>query len=99
MTTPLEKDLRRALKINGVDYVLTISPKGLKLTLKKKRNGLELVWADLIDGEAALATALNASLGQLSIAPKENDTRKSSQPRKHANATRNGKPRRLPKPS
>lgn len=65
MTTPLEKDLRRALKINGADYVLTISPQGLKLTLKKKRNGLELKWSDLVGGEAALATALNASLGQL----------------------------------
>jgi hypothetical protein len=68
MTTPLEKDLRRALKIKGADYVLTISPQGLKLTLKKKRNGLELKWADLVDGEAALATALNASLGRLDAA-------------------------------
>jgi hypothetical protein len=65
MTTPLEKDLRRALRINGADYVLTISPKGLKLTLKKKRNGVELAWVDLVDGDAALATALNASLGRL----------------------------------
>jgi len=65
VTTPLEKDLRRALKINGADYVLTISPTGLKLTLKKKRNGLELAWVDLVSGEAALATALNASLGRL----------------------------------
>lgn len=73
MTTPLEKDLRRALKIKGADYVLTISPQGLKLTLKKKRNGLELKWADLVDGEAALATALNASLGRLeSPIPDEN---------------------------
>ena len=97
--TPLEKILRRALKINGADYVLTISPQGLKLTLKKKRNGLELAWADLIDGEAALATALNASLGQLDSVPKENVARKSPPPRKHANATPNGKTRRLPKPS
>ena len=65
MTTALEKDLRRALRINGADYVLTISPKGLKLTLKKKRNGVELAWVDLVDGDAALATALNASLGRL----------------------------------
>jgi hypothetical protein len=97
--TPLEKVLRRALKINGAEYVLTISPQGLKLTLKKKRNGLELAWADLVNGEAALATALNASLGQLSTAPKENDTSKSSPLRKHGNATSNGKPQRLPKPS
>ena len=97
--TPLEKTLRRALKINGADYVLTISPQGLKLTLKKKRNGLELAWADLVDGEAALATALNASLGQLDSVPKENVARKSLPSRKHANATPNGKTRRLPKPS
>jgi hypothetical protein len=97
--TPLEKILRRALKINGADYVLTISPQGLKLTLKKKRNGLELAWADLVDGEAALATALNASVGQLDTVPKENVTRKSPPPRKHADATPNGRPRRVPKPS
>jgi hypothetical protein len=97
--TPLEKILRRSLKINGADYVLTISPQGLKLTLKKKRNGLELAWADLVDGEAALATALNASLGQLDTVPKENVTRKSPPPRKHADATPDGRPRRVPKPS
>jgi hypothetical protein len=97
--TPLEKILRRSLKINGADYVLTISPQGLKLTLKKKRNGLELAWADLVDGEAALATALNASLGQLDTVPKENVTRKSPPPRKHTNATPDGRPRRVPKPS
>jgi hypothetical protein len=73
MTTPLEKELRRALKIKGADYVVTISPQGLKLTLKKKRNGLELKWSDLVDGEAALATALNASLGRLDAASVEND--------------------------
>jgi len=73
MTTALEKDLRRALKIKGADYVLTISPQGLKLTLKKKRNGLELKWADLVDGEAALATALNASLGRLDASGQDDE--------------------------
>lgn len=83
MTTPLEKDLRRALKINGADYVLTISPQGLKLTLKKKRNGLELKWADLVDGEAALATALNASLGRVHAPiPDDKGTGQSSPRRK-----------------
>ena len=79
--TPLEKILRRALKINGADYVLTISPQGLKLTLKKKRNGLELAWADLVDGEAALATALNASLGQLDLVPKESCSQIAAEPK------------------
>jgi hypothetical protein len=65
MTTLLEKPLRRALMIDGKEHVLTISPEGLKLTLKGKRKGLELKWSDLASGEAALAVALNASLGGL----------------------------------
>jgi hypothetical protein len=64
MTTPLEKTLRRALKIADRDYVLAISPQGLKLTLKGHRKGLELAWDALVSGEAALATALNASVGR-----------------------------------
>ena len=61
MTTALDKVLRRALKIKGADYVLTISPQGLKLTLKNKRNGLELNWSELVDGEAALAVVMRGS--------------------------------------
>ncbi len=64
MTTPLEKTLKRAVTIKGRAYVVALSPEGLKLTLKGRRNGLELQWAALVSGEAALATALNASLGQ-----------------------------------
>ena len=61
MTTALDKVLRRALKIKGADYVLTISPQGLKLTLKNKRNGLELNWSELVDGEAGLAVVMRGS--------------------------------------
>jgi len=64
MTTPLEKTVRRALSIEGRDYVVSLSPEGLKLTLKGHRLGVELKWADLVNGEAALATALRASLGR-----------------------------------
>jgi hypothetical protein len=32
------------------------------LARKGRRKGLEIRWADLVSGEAALATALNASL-------------------------------------
>jgi hypothetical protein len=65
MTTPLEKTLKRELSINGGAYVLAISPEGLKLTVKGRRKGLELQWDALVSGDAALAIALNASLGQL----------------------------------
>jgi hypothetical protein len=64
MATKLEKELKRELDVNGVAYILAISPEGLKLTLKGRRKGQELAWKDLVSGEAALAVALNASLGQ-----------------------------------
>ena len=41
-----------------------VSPEGLKITLKGKRKGQELRWSDLVSGEAALAVALNASVGR-----------------------------------
>jgi hypothetical protein len=61
--TPLHSTLKRALAIDGRDYVLTLSETALKLTLKGKRNGVELPWTQLVNGEAALAVALHASLG------------------------------------
>jgi hypothetical protein len=69
MTTRLEKTLKRALTVKGRDYVVAISPDGLKLTPKGKRNGVELGWESLISGEAALAVALQASLGTLDVPP------------------------------
>jgi hypothetical protein len=42
--------------------MLTISPEGLKLVPKGKRNGHEMAWKDMVSGDAALASALNASL-------------------------------------
>lgn len=64
MVTKLEKPLKREIDVDGEAYVLTLSPEGLKLVRKGKRKGLELAWADLVSGEAALAVALRASLEQ-----------------------------------
>jgi len=64
MATKLDKSLKRELEIEGKPYMLTISPEGLKRVPKGRRNGLELAWQALVSGEAALATALNASLKQ-----------------------------------
>jgi hypothetical protein len=61
--TPLHSTLKRALIIDGRNYVLTLNETALKLTLKGKRNGVELPWVQLVNGEAALAVALHASLG------------------------------------
>ena len=67
MTTKLEGPLKRELLIDGQQYTLTLSPEGFLLTSKGRRKGLQLSWTDLVSGEAALATALNASL--TAIAP------------------------------
>jgi hypothetical protein len=62
MATKLEKPLRREILIKDEAYIVTIFPEGLKLTAKGKRKGVELAWTDMVSGQAALATALNASL-------------------------------------
>jgi hypothetical protein len=62
MATKLDKYLKREIDIDGKPYMLTIGPQGLKLVPKGKRNGLELSWQALVSGDAALATALNASI-------------------------------------
>ena len=64
MATKLDKPLKREVSIEGAPYMLTISPEGLKLVPKGKRKGFELAWKALVSGEAALATALNASLAR-----------------------------------
>jgi hypothetical protein len=62
MATKLEKPLRREVEIDGKAYMVTLAPEGLKIVLKGHRKGIELGWKALVSGEAALATALNASL-------------------------------------
>lgn len=64
MATKLEKALKREISIGGKPFVVTFTPDGLKLVGKGRRKGLELSWDDLVSGDAALATALNASVAQ-----------------------------------
>jgi hypothetical protein len=62
--TPLDKPLKRALRIDGRDYIVSIAPDRLKISLKGHRKGIELEWTSLVSGETALAVALHASVGQ-----------------------------------
>ena len=62
MATKLDRPLKREIEVEGKPYMLTITPAGLKLVPKGKRNGHELTWNAIVSGEAALAAALNASL-------------------------------------
>ncbi len=58
----LDKPLRREVVVGDKAYTLTIDPLGLKLVEKGHRNGLTLAWNGLVSGDAALASALKASL-------------------------------------
>ena len=62
MTTKLDGSLRREIAIEGEPWIVTLSPEGLKLARKRKRKGVELLWKELVTGDAALAAALNASV-------------------------------------
>jgi hypothetical protein len=64
MATKLDKPLKLEIQVDGKPYMLTITPEGLKLVPKGRRKGQELTWSALVSGEAALATALNASLNR-----------------------------------
>ncbi|TWI04488.1 hypothetical protein IP90_00618 [Luteimonas cucumeris] len=60
--TRLDKPLRREVVVGDQPYTLTIDPDGLKLVEKGRRKGVELRWIDLVNGDAALAAALQASV-------------------------------------
>jgi hypothetical protein len=71
MTTRLDRPLKREVEIRGTTYTLTITPHGMILALKGRRKGFELGWDALVSGDAAIATALNASLtSKLTTSPK-----------------------------
>jgi len=63
VATVLDKELKRQVTIDGVDYTVAVGPDGFRLTGKGKRKPeVELRWRDLLSGEAAMAVALNASV-------------------------------------
>ncbi len=62
MTTKLTTPFKREIDLQGEKYTLTVSPEGFRLVQKGRRKGVELAWAQVVNGEAALATALNAAV-------------------------------------
>src|SRR5947209_10588062 len=71
VATLLDKELKRQVTIDGVDYTVAMNPDGLRLTGKgKRRPEVELRWGDRLSGEAAMAVALNASLSKRQAATK-----------------------------
>jgi hypothetical protein len=86
MTTKLDGSLKREIDIDGAPYVVTLAPDVMTLVLKGKRKGLELRWSDLVSGEAALATALNASLTANLSSPSSPSTRTRSTGKRRTDA-------------
>ena len=82
MTTKLEAPLKREIDIDGTPYTLTVAPDAMSLVLKGRRKGLELKWQDLVSGDAALTTALNASLTARIAPPAPSSPPMSPRPRK-----------------
>jgi hypothetical protein len=65
VATVLDKELKRQITVDGVDYTVAVDPEGLRLTGKgKRRPEVELRWSDLLSGDAAMTVALNASLSK-----------------------------------
>ncbi len=62
MATKLEKPLKRELSVNESPYMLTISPDGLKLVPKGKRNGLELTWKGILGRQADAGSSADDTL-------------------------------------
>jgi hypothetical protein len=90
MATKLDKPLRREIMIGDQPFVVTLSPEAFKLVGKGRRKGLEMKWQDLVSGEAALATALQASItGDVPLAPSKGNVveRKSARKRRAGRRT------------
>jgi len=69
MTTKLNAPLKRELMIRGEPYTLTTSPEGLNLVPKGRRKGYRMSWEAFVSGDAALATALAASVQRGAVEP------------------------------
>ena len=85
MTTRLDRPLKRELDIDDMTYTLTIAPEGLRLVPKGRRKGYELDWHAFVSGDAALATALNASVAG-APAPRPLRSAKKKAPKRRARA-------------
>ena len=62
MTAKLDKSIKRELEIDGKVYTIAIAPEGLKITEKGRRNGPEVSWRSIINGDATLNEDLKISV-------------------------------------
>ena len=69
MTAKLDKTIKRELEIEGKTYTIAISPDGVKVTEKGRRNGPEVTWRSIISGDTTLNENLKGSVEATSAQP------------------------------
>ena len=57
MATKLDKTIKREFEFDGVPYMISVGPEGLKITQKGYRKGKEYTWAELIRGGVPVGAA------------------------------------------
>jgi len=62
MTAKLDKTIKRELEVDVKTYTIAIGPDGVKVTEKGRRNGPEVSWRTIINGDASLNESLKASV-------------------------------------
>jgi hypothetical protein len=62
MATKLDKSIKRELEHKGQVYTITISPQGVKVVPKGRRNGTDVTWDSIISGDATPGANLGASV-------------------------------------
>lgn len=62
MVTKLDKALKREVEVDGVAYMVTMAPDGVKIVEKGRRKGTELTWPQLIRGDVTLTQDLKDSV-------------------------------------
>jgi hypothetical protein len=62
MTAKLESLVKRELKLGHDTYTVSMSPEGVKIALKGRRNGREISWETLLSGDAELSQQLKMSV-------------------------------------
>jgi hypothetical protein len=83
VTTVLDKELKRQVTVDSMAYTVCLDADGLRLTGKGKRKPeVELRWRDLLNGDAAMSMALNASLGPFAKPSAEKSPTPTSKKRK-----------------
>ena len=62
MAIPLDKTIKRELRIDDRFYTVRISPETIHIAPKGHRKGHEVSWRDLLSGEAELTMQLKQSI-------------------------------------